>query len=347
MTALSYEMGPAAGVDDAPFAAVLRGFVRSSRTRDALFRASDMEAWVEWESDDFFDLAQLADFRRNKLGRGTMNWPNRRLDSVRYVVRDGTLERVSPPTIGAWRRRYEDARGYEYLLRTFLTCRRTMPPGWLDVVSDSLVGRPYRLRLPGGRILTEPVLRHAWYLGRMARLAALSRTRPIIALEIGPGYGGLARLIALAIPGSTIVLVDLPQRLSLQAYYLSHSLPTARLVVSDEAAVITEALTGQRRADFVLTPPWGAEGVPDHACDLVVNTHSLHEMSRAQVAYYVGHVRRICRGHFYCVNRVEKAIGAETVHHPREALRDWRTVHESPQTGYPDILEGLYARAAV
>jgi len=336
----------ASGTEYALLAPALRSFATAPTTKDPLYRASDMEAWIEWESDDFFDEAQLAAFRRNKLGRGTMNWPNRRLDSVRYVVRDGVLQPITPPTIGPWRRRYEDVRGFEYLLKTFLACRRTFPRDWLEVVTDSRVGQPYHLRLPGGRILTEPVLRHAWYLGRMATRAGLSRTRPIRALEIGPGYGGLARLLSLAIPGSTIVLIDLPQRLSLQAYYLGGSLPNATIVASDDAAEIADALSGRRPADFVLAPPWAASRVPDRACDLVVNTHSLHEMSRAQIDYYVTHIQRVCRGHFYCVNRFEKAIGAETVYHPREALREWRIVHESPQPGYPNILEGLYAQGA-
>jgi hypothetical protein len=106
-------------------------------------------------------------------------------------------------------------------------------------------------------------------------------------------------------------------------------------------SAIATAIAGS--ADFVLLPPWAMESVPAAAIDLVVNTHSMQEMRPDQVEFYVRHIERVCRGHFYCVNRFEKKIGAATVRHPREALGRFTTVYEAPQWQYPSILEGLYA----
>ncbi len=319
----------------------VRRFLASPRAAEPLFRPSELEAWLDAETAGFFDERALPAFRRTFLGSGTMNWPNRRAEDERYVDRDGQPVRATAPRPSPLRRRYHDVRGWQYLWTTFRRLRQRVPAPWLRAVSDNLVGRPFHLRLPSGRILTEPVLRHGYYLGRLAESGVLSSGRRVVALEIGAGYGSFARLLRRAAPGAVVMLVDLPQRLSLQAYYLSRSFPAARVMAGDDAATLESALAGA--ADFVLLPPWGIERVPAGSVDLVVNTHSMQEMRPDQVNFYVGHIARICRGHFYCVNRYEKRIGGATVRHPREGFSEWTTVYEGPQWGYPAILEGLYA----
>lgn len=316
-------------------------FLESPRASETLFAPSELEAWLGWETPAFFDDALLASFRRNFLGSGTMNWPNRRPEHERYVDRGGVPVRTTVARPGTFRRRYLDVRGWQHLFASFRRLRTVVPREWLHAVSDNLIGQPFHLTLPGGRVLTEPVLRHGYYLGRLATTGVLTPGRRVVALEIGAGYGGLARVLRRAVPGATVMLIDLPQRLNLQAYYLTRSFPDARVVAADDAARLRAAVEGG--ADFVLLPPWGIEGVPSGSVDLVVNTHSMQEMRPDQVSFYVDHVARVCRGHFYCVNRYEKRIGAATVRHPREALGGWTTVYEAPQWQYPAILEGLYA----
>ena len=321
----------------------VRAFLAAPSAREALFRPSELEAWLDWDVDAFFDEALLHDFRRNFLGGGTMNWPNRRAEDERYAERDGVPVRIARARPSSLRRLYHDVRGGQHLWSSYRTLARRLPGPWHAAVCDNLVGQPFHLRLPGGRVLTEPVVRHGYYLGRLAESGVLSSgARPVI-LEIGAGYGGFARLVRRAVPGAVVWLVDLPQRLNLQAYYLARSFPDARVVAADDAPALARAF--ETRADFVLLPAWAMTAVPAAGVDVVVNTHSMQEMRPDQVDFYVNEIARICRGHFYCVNRYEKRIGQAVVRHPREALRDWQTVREEQQWNYPNILEGLYARS--
>ena len=319
----------------------VRAFLSSARAQESPFVPSELEAWLGWETNAFFDEGLLASFRRNFLGSGTMNWPNRRAEQERYVDTGGMPVKNTAPRPSAVRRHYQDVRGWQHLAMSFRRLCGVVPSPWRRAISDNLVGRPFHLRLPTGRVLTEPVVRHGYYLGRLGAAGVLPASGRLVVLEIGAGYGGLARLVRRASPGVVSLLIDLPQRLNLQAYYLTRSFPDARVVAADDPARVGEALGGG--ADFVLLPPWGIDSVPDGAVDLVVNTHSMQEMRPDQVSFYVGHVARVCRGHFYCVNRYEKQIGAAVVRHPREALSGWTTVYEAPQWQYPAILEGLYA----
>lgn len=324
-------------------APVIRAFVGSSRGAIALFQPSELEQWIRWESAPFFDERRLHDFRRNQLGSGTMNWPNRRTYQTRYRECNGVPVPRATERLRAVRGLYQDVVGAVFLVRMFRALRQRIESRWLRVVSDNRVGRPFHVRLPGGRILTEPVLRHGYYVGRLGEAGLLAGRRRSVFLEIGGGYGGLARLLRLAVPEAQLMLVDLPERLSLQAYFLSRSFPDARIVASDDAVVVS-GVGGGDGPDIVLLPPWSVADLPDGSADVVINTHSMQEMRPDQMEYYLRHIERVCRGHFYCVNRYEKRIGTATVRHPRESLHGWKRVFEGPQWNQPTILEGLYQR---
>jgi SAM-dependent methyltransferase len=163
-------------------------------------------------------------------------------------------------------------------------------PEALALCYDSPVGAPVVVPYRGRR-LTWNVLRHSAYC------AALPRT-PCVVVELGGGYGSLARLWMQSRPGSTYVLLDLPEVLLVAAYFIVLTLPTARVAMMDD-------FTDIAAADVVLLPHSTIEALPDGVADLVINTGSLAEMDPDIVDNYLRQLARVTKrgGLFYTVNR--------------------------------------------
>lgn len=73
-------------------------------------------------------------------------------------------------------------------------------------------------------------------------------------LEIGGGYGTLAAKLRRIDAGSRFVLIDLPETLTIQRWYFSIAMPSARLIGYQENCNlgIQSAL---EQADVLLLPP--------------------------------------------------------------------------------------------
>lgn len=124
-------------------------------------------------------------------------------------------------------------------------------------------------------------------------------------LEIGTGYGGLARAIMALFPGSIeYVCCDLPASLLHSAIYLGHFVQTSKVVTLDDTAI--DSLRG--RSSCVFSPNYLIDAIvgPEHPIDVAINTMSMPEMSAQQVEFYcqliVGSLR--VDGFFYEANNV-------------------------------------------
>ncbi len=325
----------------------LRALKDLQRAQTDLHKPSAIEEWLLVDSPLFWDPKRLERFRSpsDHLHSGTMDWPNRRPRHAKWVYENNRLQQQpdSARSLGVLQRcadAVESLKGYVHLWRLDRALAHELPASVRLRLSDISVGRPFGLRTMSGRLLTEPVLRHGFYLGRLLRHLPAQFWDGGSVLEIGAGYGGLARVLKSHAPALRITLVDLPERLALQAYFLCQAFPQATVEVVDGAWS-----WGQSTPDFVLVPTWEVPAIPDAAIGLVINTHSLQEMTAAQVSYYLEHVHRVGRSFFYCVNRYEKQIGQEMICHPSPRLQgQWDVVIEEPEQNYPRVLEGLYRR---
>jgi hypothetical protein len=109
------------------------------------------------------------------------------------------------------------------------------------------------------------------------------RERPIRdILEIGGGYGGLARISRLLHPRARYWIVDLPTSLFFAELFLRESFPDARFHYVSE-----HGLAGADDADFVLVPSQLASAVHGCAFDIALNTGSLQEMTQSSVDYWM------------------------------------------------------------
>ena len=142
------------------------------------------------------------------------------------------------------------------------------------------------------------LLPYAWQIIRCGK--AILGDSPVI-LEIGGGYGGMAAKLIEAWPDATIYLLDLPEVLAVQAYYLHARFPEARLSLLDDARDSPDA-------DFVLLPGWRTDLLADQSVDLAINVRSMMEMSRPVIETYFAEIQRMVRddGLFACMNRYYK-----------------------------------------
>ena len=174
--------------------------------------------------------------------------------------------------------------------------------------------------------------------------------RPSSILEIGGGYGGLSAKLKRLWPDARVIVVDLPEVLALQTYYLSEALPEAR--IGGETAMDQDGW--ETPADMLALTPDRLSMIPDGAVDLVINTRSFMEMSTEIIARYFAEIQRVTRpdgGLFYNVNRYAKQNPAGGVIRFREYPYDanWTVLlsEVSPiQSQMHELLAGRLSPAA-
>ncbi|MFC2066178.1 putative sugar O-methyltransferase [Chloroflexota bacterium] len=314
-----------------------------------LHQSSSIERWLDWEVSAFGDMAMLAKFRCNYLCSGTMDWPCRPpAYRLKYKnENDGaavlnpeffSLARKVSPVISKsyW---LDKMRGKKWLRSEFIKSRQALGSSDGDWFSDNLVGQPFHIKV-NGRIVTEPLIRHGYYIRQLLSLFPAICHEPLIIFEIGGGYGSLARFLKRLNPNIKVILTDLPERIALQYYYLSESFRNIDIAV----AVVTGNVL-DLNADFILLPTWKLPMLSEASIDLVINTHSMQEMTLEQVAYYVEHIERVTKHTFYCVNRYEKKIGYQIIRYPAEQVGSkWHIVYDAPEPSNDAIREVMLIR---
>lgn len=128
-------------------------------------------------------------------------------------------------------------------------------------------------------------------------------------LEIGGGTGNLASILFKKTKNIQMVLVDLPETIINAYIYLASIFPEQKILLPNQLGEMQkiEAQTFDGY-DFIFATPSQLELIPNDYFDLVINTHSFQEMLPSQIKKYFESIQRVAKdkGHFFCVNRVEK-----------------------------------------
>ncbi len=119
-------------------------------------------------------------------------------------------------------------------------------------------------------------------------------------LEIGGGYGGLARMISNN-KNCTYVLIDLPETNLISSYYLKSHFPDKKFLL------YTEYKNNNKNRiedyDFVILPPWSLnENIRSNFC---INIRSMMEMNIDSINNYFKYIQENLEddGYFLNVNR--------------------------------------------
>jgi putative sugar O-methyltransferase len=155
-------------------------------------------------------------------------------------------------------------------------------PGW-KLADSGLRESPFSLKDSlveiDGAMYSSIFFTHLGYYLRTRAL--LGQTAPRRVLEIGGGYGALARIFKLADAHTSYVIVDLPECLFYAHVFLALNFPEARIgyVSLPGAAKVSDY-------DFLLVPAQMHATLLGEEFDLVINTGSLQEMPTAAVEFW-------------------------------------------------------------
>ena len=137
---------------------------------------------------------------------------------------------------------------------------------------------------------------------------ALSGRPAAWVLEIGGGYGALAAKLRRINAVSRFVLIDLPETLAIQRWYLSFAMPGARLIGYKEYCNLG-IQSSLEQADVLLLPPAVIGELPARIFDTAINIRSFAEMTTNYVGFYISNIERVLKenGTLYCVNNTQKS----------------------------------------
>ncbi len=160
--------------------------------------------------------------------------------------------------------------------------------------------------------LTKRDLNCIYYAWRIQEIQTFLSESPII-VEIGGGIGYLPGKLKKIFPTAKIILIDLPEVICMQRFYLYKLLPKAK--VFDYAIYKKKGLNSffRNRYDFAFLPPDVIKDIKNKQIDLVINTLSMMEMDKEVVKNYMFQINRIVKnkGFFYCVNRYRRSTDNE------------------------------------
>ncbi|MEM7262217.1 MAG: putative sugar O-methyltransferase, partial [Planctomycetota bacterium] len=129
-----------------------------------------------------------------------------------------------------------------------------------------------------------------------------------LVMEIGAGWGGFGYQFKTVAPGTTYVIVDLPQTILFSATYLRTLFPEAKCRFWSENGIGPDVARGDdgegfTGADFVFIPHFAFAEVDFPQLDLAINMVSFQEMTTEQVEGYVSRLRKLGCGTLYSHNR--------------------------------------------
>lgn len=179
----------------------------------------------------------------------------------------------------------------------------------VDALPAALCESPYVLakhcKQVGCRLLSSDFLNRLAWVSRLQGLLDFPQQAFSI-LEIGGGFGALARVFKLVYPQSRVVLVDIPESLFFQHAFLKASFPDAR---HQYVASPDEAITD---ADFVYVPNCFANALSQHDFFLAVNTNSFGEMPQQASSRWLDLIQHeTSTQNIFFLNRFMNRIGKD------------------------------------
>jgi putative sugar O-methyltransferase len=174
-----------------------------------------------------------------------------------------------------------------------------------NLLSESNIGHPLR-KMHADFMVSKSSLKSAYHLSSLIKLFGADRIKNIRnCVEIGGGFGGLAKILSTYCCNSTIYLYDLPETNVCSAYFLAKSFPEYQPIAKNDSFFLIDK-NGFTR--FAIRPAWRINELEIESVDLVINISSFMEMEIPIVNNYLAEAQRILvnNGLFYSANRDSK-----------------------------------------
>lgn len=137
-----------------------------------------------------------------------------------------------------------------------------------------------------------------------------------IVCEIGGGFGSLASKLKKKFDNLCIIIIDLPEAIILQSYYLLKLYPEKKFCFYNDFVKLTPDELKKNNYDFIIIPPWTKQKIINlFKIDYFINTHSFQEMDKEIVNDYFQFINKTIRenGIFYCLNKYTKTINNKPI----------------------------------
>ncbi len=170
----------------------------------------------------------------------------------------------------------------------------------VDELKIPLIGNPWGYEI-NNELVAPKALRYHLLASQIYSLVS-DLDKPVVA-EIGAGYGGTAFYLLRGERPITYINFDLPEVLTISAYYLKRSLPHRRIKLWQSNS--DSFLDDIREYDVLLMPNWMLESLQESSVDVFLNTFSLSEMPFEVIENYMAHIERACR-HYFLYNNMDR-----------------------------------------
>ena len=167
----------------------------------------------------------------------------------------------------------------------------------LFVNEDNNIGNDQSYYSHDKKIITQSNIFHANFYFEIEKYISKKKNK---ILEIGGGYGGLARMISNN-KNCTYVLIDLPEINLISSYYLTSHFPNKKFLLYEEYKENKKNILED--FDFVILPPWA---LPKNIkFDFCINIRSMMEMNTDAINEYFKYIHENLAedGYFLNVNR--------------------------------------------
>lgn len=154
-------------------------------------------------------------------------------------------------------------------------------PFFLDEIVESQYSITQGLIVQGGSYCSTSLLWHARFF--ISIWKALGDLRDISVIEVGGGFGGLARLMLRSQKVRQYVIADLPESLVSSYAFLRLNF----LDLDIQLAATPAEVADKKGADVLLVPSDYLEEMESRKFDLAINTGSIQEMPRSSAERYV------------------------------------------------------------
>jgi len=156
---------------------------------------------------------------------------------------------------------------------------------FLATYQESLCGDPQDLANIEGCLITRSAMRHLYHLGVLHEFCRHMYSRPIDFVEIGGGYGNLARLAVQYDIADRYFIVDFPASLAVQYYYLTEFFDADYVSIRND----DDYLTGSPNSKICLATPGTTPLISAELSrpDMLVSTMAMTEIPPGGQQYYL------------------------------------------------------------
>jgi putative sugar O-methyltransferase len=171
-----------------------------------------------------------------------------------------------------------------------------------------------------------------------------------IVLEIGGGFGSLASKIKKKRPNTKYILIDLPESLNLQIYYIKSLYPDSKILLYEEfnsKFLNIDHLDPNfffKEVDFIFLPPNSINKLKKFGrfVNIFINTRSFQEMDIQMIREYFEFIDSaiVEGGVFYNCNKYNKFINNKNIRFSEYPYRNnWDCLSSAQSFNQPNIHE--------